>query len=76
MEVDLPTPGDPVIPTMCAAAPCPAYGARPAITSRSSGEASSTSEISRATERASPSRAFSTSAGTSPVDRLLRRLAP
>ena len=52
--VDLPTPGAPVRPTTVARPP---YGARAAITSRSSGEASSTSEISRATARASPSRA-------------------
>ncbi len=71
VEVDFPTPGEPVRPTTCA---CPAYGASPAITSRSSGEASSTREISRATDRASPERAFSTSSGTSPVDRLLTPL--
>src|SRR3954451_20785740 len=66
VEVDLPTPGEPVMPTVWA---CPAYGARPAITSRSRGEASSTSEISLATERGSPSRALSTSSGTSPDER-------
>ena len=62
VEVDLPTPGEPVMPTIWA---CPAYGARAAITSRSCGESSSTSEISRATARASPSRARATSSGRS-----------
>ena len=52
--VDLPTPGAPVRPITAA---CPPYGTSAAIASRSSGDASSTSEISRATERASPSRA-------------------
>ena len=52
--VDLPTPGAPVTPTTHAE---PACGASAAITSRSSGEASSTSEISRATARGDPSRA-------------------
>ena len=46
--VDLPTPGEPVSPTTWAR---PAYGASAAITSRSAGRASSTSEISRATAR-------------------------
>ena len=64
--VDLPTPGDPVSPRTCA---CPVCGASAAATSRSAGLASSTSEISRATERASPSRARSTSAGTSAARR-------
>ena len=50
----LPTPGEPVSPRTCA---CPVCGASAAATSRSIGLASSTREISRATERASPSRA-------------------
>ena len=48
------------MPTTCAR---PAYGARAAITSRSSGDSSSTSEISRATARGSPLRARATSSG-------------
>ena len=51
------------MPTTCA---WPACGASAAITSRSSGESSSTSEISRATARASPSRARATRSGTRP----------
>src|SRR5665811_1972176 len=51
VEVDLPTPGEPVIPTMWARPVC---GASAALTSRSCGDASSTIEISRATARASP----------------------
>ena len=54
VEVDLPTPGEPVSPITRARPVC---GASAAATSRSGGEASSTSEISRATDRASPSRA-------------------
>src|SRR5689334_8547373 len=61
VEVDLPTPGDPVMPTTWA---WPAWGASAAITSRSSGDSSSTSEISRATARGSPSRARATRSGT------------
>ena len=54
------------MPTICA---FPVYGARPAITSRSSGDSSSTSEISRATARALPSRADATRSGTDAVER-------
>ena len=52
--VDLPTPGEPVRPMTWA---WPVCGDSAAATSRSAGLASSTSEISRATDRASPSRA-------------------
>src|SRR5205085_679303 len=62
VEVDLPTPGDPVMPMTCA---LPVWGASAAITSRSRGDSSSTSEIRRATARASPARARSTRLGTS-----------
>src|SRR4051812_28107151 len=63
VAVDLPTPGDPVMPTTWA---WPACGTRAAITSRSCGEPSSTIETSRATARDSPSRARATrSAGSS-----------
>src|SRR5215203_1725796 len=62
VEVDLPTPGEPVRPTMCAPpVRPPAYGASAAITSRSSGDPSSTWEIKRPIARASPSRARATS---------------
>src|SRR5215210_4551964 len=47
----------------------PPYGVSAAIASRSSGEASSTSEISRATERGSPALAPSTSSVTSGLER-------
>src|SRR5665647_471195 len=60
--VDLPTPGLPVMPKMCARPVC---GARAAITSRSAGWPSSTSEMSRATARGAPALAASTRAGTS-----------
>ena len=60
--MDLPTPGEPVSPTTYA---LPASGASAAITSRSCGDAPSTSEISRATARGRPSRAWATSVGTS-----------
>jgi hypothetical protein len=60
--VDLPTPGLPVIPMMCARPVC---GASAAITSRSAGWPSSTNEISRATARGAPALAASTRAGTS-----------
>src|SRR4051794_17625396 len=50
------------MPMTCAVPVC---GASAAITSRSSGDSSSTSEISRATARASPARARSTRSGTS-----------
>src|SRR5690348_6276264 len=60
--VDLPTPGEPVRPTTWA---CPAYGASAAATSGSAGSPFSTRLISRATERASPSRARATRVGTS-----------
>jgi len=69
VEVDLPTPGEPVSPITRAR---PATGANAAATSRSAGEASSISEISRATPRGSPLRARSTSAATSPLRRDLR----
>src|SRR5664280_1530387 len=62
VKVDLPTPGLPVIPKMCARPVC---GASVAITSRSAGWPSSTSEISRATARGAPALAASTRAGTS-----------
>src|SRR5665811_2633223 len=68
VEVDLPTPGEPVIPTMWARPVC---GASAALTSRSCGDASSTIEISRATARASPACARSTSSGTE-IARLYR----
>ena len=62
VEVDLPTPGAPVMPRTWAR---PACGSRSAaITSRRSGEASSTSVISRATAAGSPSRARATRSGT------------
>ncbi len=67
VEVDLPTPGDPVSPITRARPVC---GASAAATSRSAGEASSTSEISRATDRASPSRARATSVSTSAARRV------
>src|SRR3954468_15809892 len=60
--VDLPTPGEPVSPTTWA---CPEYGASAAATSGSAGSPFSTRLISRATERASPSRARATRVGTS-----------
>src|SRR4051794_30000608 len=60
--VDLPTPGAPVSPMMRA---LPVRGASAAITGRSSGAASSTSEMSRATARAEPSDAASTRPSTS-----------
>src|SRR3954462_2968489 len=66
VEVDLPTPGDPVSPSTCA---CRVCGASASATSRSLGLASSTREISRATDRASPFRAPSTSAATSTARR-------
>src|SRR5262249_25691679 len=62
VEVDLPTPGEPVSPTTYAP---PVSGASAAITSRSCGEAPSTREISRATARGLPSRAWATSSETS-----------
>ena len=62
--VDFPTPGEPVSPTMCAP---PDRGARAAIRARSCGAPSSTSVISRPTERGSPARARSTSWSTSTV---------
>src|SRR5205807_5235378 len=62
VDVDLPTPGLPVSPMTRA---CPAYGISATITSRSSGEAFYTNEISRPTARASPARARSTNAPTS-----------
>src|SRR6478735_5185124 len=61
VSVDLPTPGAPVMPTTWA---CPGCAARAAATSRSSGDSSSTSEISRATDRASPARARPTRSST------------
>jgi hypothetical protein len=61
VDVDLPTPGEPVMPTMCAEPVC---GVSAALTSRRAGERSSTREISRATARASPARARSTSSAT------------
>ena len=61
VDVDLPTPGEPVMPMIWA---CPVCGASRSATSRSAGEASSTSEISRATARASPACARSTSSAT------------
>src|SRR5437764_4046763 len=57
--VDLPTPGEPVKPMTRAR---PAYFASNAIASRNDGAASSTSEISRATDRGSPATARSTTA--------------
>src|SRR5674476_664809 len=62
VNVDLPTPGLPVIPKMCARPVC---GASADITSRSAGWPSSTSEINRATARGEPALAASTRAGTS-----------
>src|SRR5215207_7294571 len=61
VDVDLPTPGAPVTPTKWARPVC---GVSAALTSRTSGERSSTSEISRATARASPAWARSTSSAT------------
>src|SRR3954454_6941399 len=57
VAVDLPTPGEPVIPTTWA---WPACGTSAAMTSRSWGERSSTIETSRATARGSPPRALAT----------------
>src|SRR3954451_7777543 len=57
VDVDLPTPGAPVMPTILA---CPACGTSVAVTSLSRGDSSSTREISRATARGSPSRARET----------------
>src|SRR4051794_29710346 len=62
VEVDLPTPGDPVRPTTYAP---PVSGASAAMTSLSCGEAPSTREISRATARGRPSLAWATSEATS-----------
>ncbi len=62
VEVDLPTPGEPVSPTTYA---LPVSGARAAMTSLSCGDAPSTSEISRATARGRPSLAWATSEETS-----------
>src|SRR5450631_245850 len=62
VKVDLPTPGLPVMPKMCAR---PVWGARADITSRNAGWPSSTNEISRATARGAPALAASTRAGTS-----------
>src|SRR5690242_5160166 len=62
VEVDLPTPGLPVMPMTCAV---PEWGASAAMTSRSAGWASSTSDIRRATARGEPALADSTRAGTS-----------
>src|SRR5680860_43148 len=73
VDVDLPTPGEPVMPTIWA---FPVYGASPAITSRSSGEASSTREMSLATARASPSLARSTRSGTEAANPLRERPPP
>ncbi len=61
--VDLPTPGDPVMPMTLAR---PDVGRERRASARgTSGEPSSISEISRAMSRARPSRAPSTSVGTS-----------
>src|SRR5665647_3380616 len=62
VNVNLPTPGLPVTPRMCARPVC---GARADITSRSAAWPSSTIEISRATARGAPALAASTRAGTS-----------
>jgi hypothetical protein len=67
VEVDLPTPGAPVSPITRARPVC---GASAAATSRSRGEPFSTSEISLATDRASPARAPATSAPTSTLRRV------
>src|SRR3954447_16749625 len=60
VDVDLPTPGEPLMPMTWR---LPVCGASAAITSRSWGDSSSTSEIRRATARASPARARSTRSG-------------
>src|SRR5918992_3424332 len=62
VEVDFPTPGEPVSPMIRAA---PASGVSAAVTSRSRGDAFSTSEISRATARGEPSTARPTRSVTS-----------
>src|SRR5690349_7008234 len=62
VDVDLPTPGEPVRPTTYAV---PVSGARAAMTSRSCGDAPSTREISRATARGRPSLAWATRVETS-----------
>ena len=69
VEVDLPTPGEPVSPTTYAS---PVSGASAAITSRSCGDAPSTREISRATARGRPSRASATRVATSTASTQLR----
>lgn len=62
MDVDLPTPGEPVRPTTYA---LPVSGASVAMTSLSCGDAPSTREISRATARGRPSLAWATRVETS-----------
>src|SRR5919108_5401022 len=62
VDVDLPTPGEPVSPTTYA---LPVSGASVAMTSLSCGDAPSTREISRATARGLPSLAWATSVETS-----------
>src|SRR5699024_5178881 len=62
VEVDLPTPGEPVSPITCASPVC---GASCAATSARSADCCSTMEINRATARAWPDRARSTRSETS-----------
>src|SRR3954452_3181479 len=62
VDVDLPTPGEPVRPTTYA---LPVSGASVAMTSLSCGDAPSTREISRATARGRPSLAWATRVETS-----------
>src|SRR6476620_11297928 len=72
VDVDLPTPGLPVMPMTWARPEC---GASAAMTSRSAGCASSTSEMSRATARGEPALAASTRAGPSTGRDALRGLS-
>src|SRR4051794_40351938 len=65
VDVDLPTPGDPVRPMTQA---WPTWGINAAMTSRSAGDAFSTKEIRRPTARASPRRARSTHSSTERCD--------
>ncbi len=71
--VDLPTPGEPVMPMMLAR---PEVGASSRISAGTSGEPSSMSEIRRAMSRTRPARAPATSAGTSRLTFGSRRPTP